>query len=152
MSILTHNRKWAKILISNSDVISLNKEEAREITKKEDSIEILHKLHDWGVKLISLTDGQNGSIIFDGDSTLKSTIYEGPVEDTTGAGDAFISGIIISTLNGFSLQKTAQIATAMSHLECKEIGVRVGLPTKIQELEDFINNNTINQIESKIIK
>ena len=30
MSILSHNRKWAKILISKSDVISLNKEEAKE--------------------------------------------------------------------------------------------------------------------------
>ena len=152
MSILTHNRKWAKILISKSDVISLNKEEAREITKKKDSFEILEKLHKWGVKLISLTDGKNGSILFDGERTVRSTIYDGPVEDTTGAGDAFMSGIIISTLNVFSLQKTAQVAAAMSYLECKQIGVRVGLPTNLQELETFITENSIKQIESELIK
>ncbi|MBY9007789.1 MAG: carbohydrate kinase family protein [Candidatus Lokiarchaeota archaeon] len=152
MSILSHNRKWAKILISKSDVISLNKEEAKEITQKEDSFEILETLYDWGVKLISLTDGQNGSLLFDGENTVRSTIFEGPVEDTTGAGDAFMSGILISTLNDFSLKKTAKIAAAMSHLECKSLGVRVGLPTSLNELEDFTKNNEIKQIMSQLVK
>ncbi|MBN1216784.1 MAG: carbohydrate kinase family protein [Candidatus Lokiarchaeota archaeon] len=152
MSILSHNRKWAKILISKSDVLSLNKEEAKEITKKEESLDMLKKLHNWGIKLVSLTDGQNGSILFDGENILNSSIFEGPVEDTTGAGDAFMSGILISTLNNFSLKKTARIAAAMSHLECKTMGVRVGLPTNLQELEKFIEANNIKQTETKLVK
>ena len=43
------------------------------------------------------------------------------------------------------------MATAMSYLECQEIGVREGLPNSIQELENYINNNIIKQVISEII-
>ncbi|MFX1385521.1 MAG: PfkB family carbohydrate kinase, partial [Promethearchaeota archaeon] len=98
-----------------------------------------------------ITDGPNGSIISDGKEIVNSNVYQGNVEDTTGAGDAFLSGILISTLNNFSLQKTSKMATAMSFLECKEIGVREGLPNSLPELEEFINKNEIKQVISKVI-
>ncbi len=151
MSIIKNSPKWAKILISNSDVVSLNKEEAQEFTEETDTVPMIHKFLDMGIKLISITDGPNGSIISDGQTIVNSSIYEGPVEDTTGAGDAFLSGLLISQLNGFSLEKSSKMATAMSYLESKEIGVREGLPNSLQELEDFVNNNSIKQIVSKIV-
>jgi len=43
------------------------------------------------------------------------------------------------------------MATAMSFLESKEVGVREGLPNSLKELDDFINNNQIKQIISKIV-
>jgi len=151
MSIIKNSPKWAKILISKSDVVSLNKEEAQEFTEEQDTVPMIHKFLDMGVKLISITDGPNGSIISDGQNIVNSSIYEGPVEDTTGAGDAFLTGLLISTLNGFSLEKSSKMATAMSYLESKEVGVREGLPNSLKELDDFINNNQIKQIVSKIV-
>ena len=151
MSIIKNSPKWAKILISSSDVVSLNKEEAQEFTEEQDTVPMIHKFLDMGVELISITDGPNGSIISDGQNIVNSSIYEGPVEDTTGAGDAFLSGLLISNLNGFSLGKSSKMATAMSYLESKEVGVREGLPNSLKELEDFINNNPIKQIVSKIL-
>ena len=82
---------------------------------------------------------------------INSNVYTGDVEDTTGAGDAFLSGILISTLNGFSLEKMSKCATAMSFLECKEVGVREGLPASLQELEEFIKNNEIKQVVSQVV-
>jgi fructokinase len=151
MSIIKNSPKWAKILISSSDVVSLNKEEAQEFTEETDTVPMIHKFLDMGVKLISITDGPNGSIISDGQTIVNSSIYEGPVEDTTGAGDAFLSGLLISQLNGFTLEKSSKMATAMSYLESKEIGVREGLPNSLPELEDFVSRNTIKQIVSKIV-
>jgi len=151
MSIIKNNPKWAKILISNSDVVSLNKDEAQEFTGENDTLHMIHNFLDLGIKLISITDGPNGSIISDGKEIINSNVYKGNVEDTTGAGDAFLSGILISHLNSFSLEKTSKIATAMSFLECKEIGVREGLPNSLQELENFINNNEIRQLISKVV-
>jgi fructokinase len=151
MSIIKNNPKWAKILISNSDVVSLNKEEAQEFTGETDTVNMVHKFLDMGVKLISITDGPNGSIISNGKEIVNSSVYDGNVEDTTGAGDAFLSGILISQLNNFSLEKTSKMATALSFLECKEIGVREGLPNSLQELENFVENNDIKQVLSKII-
>jgi hypothetical protein len=43
------------------------------------------------------------------------------------------------------------MATAMSYLESKEIGVREGLPNSLRELEVFIANNEIKQKVSKIV-
>lgn len=151
MSIIKNNPKWAKILISNSDIVSLNKEEAQEFTGETDTVHMISAFLALGVKLISITDGPNGSIISDGKSIVNSNVYEGPVEDTTGAGDAFLSGILISSLNNFSLEETSKLATAMSYLECKEAGVREGLPNSLQDLEKFVNENTIKQIISKIV-
>lgn len=151
MSIIKNNSKWAKILISNSDVVSLNKEEAQEFTGENDIVHMIHSFLEMGIELISITDGPNGSIISDGKSIINSSVYTGTISDTTGAGDAFLSGILISNINNFDLIKTSKMSTAMSYLECKEIGVREGLPNSLQELEDFVNNNNIKQIISDIV-
>lgn len=152
MSIIKNAPNWAKILISNSEVVSMNLDEAQEFTGESKKTLMIKTFVDMGVRLISITDGPNGSIISDGKTMINSGVYSvGKVEDTTGAGDAFLSGILISRLNNFSLEKTSKIATAMSFLESREIGVREGLPNSLQELEDFINNNTIKQVISEII-
>ncbi|MFX1495987.1 MAG: carbohydrate kinase family protein [Promethearchaeota archaeon] len=151
MSIIKNNPKWAKELISNSDVVSLNKEEAEEFTNEKDATHMIHHFLDMGIKLISITDGPNGSIISDGNHIVNSSVYPGSVEDTTGAGDAFLSGLLISELNNFDLQKASKMATAMSYLECKEIGVREGLPNSSYELETFVKSNPIKQVISKIV-
>ncbi|MFW9826129.1 MAG: carbohydrate kinase family protein [Candidatus Thorarchaeota archaeon] len=152
MSIIKNAPNWAKILISNSDVVSMNLEEAQEFTGENKKTLMIKTFLDMGIKLISITDGPNGSIISDGKIIINSGVYSvGRVEDTTGAGDAFLAGILISLINNFSLEKTSKMATAMSFLECKEIGVREGLPNSIEELESFVNNNTIKQVISEIV-
>jgi len=152
MSIIKNAPNWAKILISNSDVVSMNLEEAQEFTGENKKTLMIKSLLDMGINLISITDGPNGSIISDGKIIINSGVYSvGKVEDTTGAGDAFLTGILISRLHNFSLEKTSKMATAMSFLECKEIGVREGLPNSVQELEYFVNSNAIKQVISEII-
>ena len=131
--------------------MSLNKEEAQEFTGQLDKIHMIRKFLKLGIKLISITDGPNGSIISDGTSIVNSSIYKGDVQDTTGAGDAFLSGILVAYLNNIPIEKMSKMATAMSFLECKEVGVREGLPASLNDLENFINNNQIKQVVSKIV-
>jgi len=145
MSILKNNPKWAKILIANSDVASMNAEEAEELTQEPERYYALKKMLDLGPKLVSITDGARGSLVTDGEEVIKSGIYKVDVKDTTGAGDAFISGILLSKLNGYSLQKMTQISTAMSSLESMEIGVREGLPRNLSDIEKFISENNLQQ-------
>ena len=151
MSIIKNAPKWAKILISRSDVVSLNMDEAQEFTGDKKKTLMIDSFLNMGVKLISITDGPNGSIISDGETIINSSVYSGNVEDTTGAGDAFLSGILISQLNNFDLRKTSKMATAISFLECKEVGVREGLPESLVELENFVNDNEIKQVISKVV-
>jgi fructokinase len=151
ISIIKNNPEWAKNLIRNSNVVSLNKDEAQEFTGEKDQIRMVHKFLDMGIDFISITDGSNGSIISDGKSIINSSVYQGAVEDTTGAGDAFLSGILISQLRNYSLEKTVKIASALASLECRSIGVREGLPNSLEDVEIFIKNNTLDQIVSKLV-
>jgi len=74
MSIIKNNPEWARKLIESSDVVSLNKEEAQEFTGQLDTIHMIRKLLKLGIKLISITDGPNGSIISDGTNIVNSSI------------------------------------------------------------------------------
>lgn len=150
MSILKNNPKWAKTLITNSDVVSMNAEEAEEFTKEPERYYAVKKIHDLGPKLVSITDGARGSLVTDGEKIIKSGIYNVNVIDTTGAGDAFLSGILLSKLNGYPLEKMIQISTAMSSLESMEIGVREGLPSNLSDIEKFMSKNNLQQNVSSL--
>jgi len=89
-------------------------------------------------------------LLTDGKKVIKSGIYNVDVKDTTGAGDAFLSGLLVSILTGISLDKMIKLATAMSSLEAMEVGVRTGVPNNIQELEKFIESQELHQIISEL--
>lgn len=150
MSIIKNNPKWAKILITHSDVVSMNAEEAQEFTKEQERIYAARKIHELGPKLVSITDGARGSLISDGKKIIRNGIYDVDVSDTTGAGDAFLSGLLLSKLNNYPLEKMAKIASAMSSLESIETGVREGIPSDISQIEHFIQNHALEQIFSEI--
>jgi sugar/nucleoside kinase (ribokinase family) len=149
MSIIKNSPKWAKDLISKSDVVSMNAEEAEEFTKESDRYLAAKKIYDMGPKLVSVTDGARGSILTDGKKVVRSGIYKVDVLDTTGAGDAFLSGILISKLNNYPLDKMTKLATAMSSFESMKTGVREGIASSLQELEDFIKSHELQQTVSE---
>ncbi|MHA1273972.1 MAG: carbohydrate kinase family protein [Promethearchaeota archaeon] len=151
ISIIKNAPEWAKKLMSKSDVISLNYEEAEAFTGEAKKTIMLEHFLKMGVELISITDGGEGSIISNGEIIINSGVYDGPIQDTTGAGDAFLSGILISKIKGFDIVKTSQIASAMASLECRELGVREGLPNSLEELEKFISENKLKQVVTKVI-
>ena len=65
--------------------------------------------------------------------------------DTTGAGDATMSGIIYGMLNQLSLHETAQIAASLSAMEIEAEGVRVGLPEEFGDLRKFMDAHEFKQ-------
>jgi len=152
MSIIKNNPNWAKKLINKSDVVSMNAEEAKEFTHESDNYYSIRKIYELGPKIVSVTDGANGSLLTDGKKLIKSSIYEVDVMDTTGAGDAFLSGILISKLNQFPFDHMIKLATAMSSLESMEVGVREGIPSNIKEVEKFASSHELKQIISEFSK
>ena len=104
-----------------------------------------------GVKVISITDGGDGSILSDGKTIINSSVYKGPIEDTTGAGDAFLSGLLISRLKNYPIEQASKLASALASLECRELGVREGLPNSLGELQSFVSQNELEQVISTIV-
>jgi len=149
MSIIKNNPNWAKILITNSDVVSMNAEEAEEFTNESDRYYAAKKIYEMGPRLVSITDGAKGSLLTDGKKVVRSGIYKVKVMDTTGAGDAFLTGLLVSKLNNYPLDKMTQLATAMSSLESMKTGVREGTPQDLQELEEFSTSHELQQTVSE---
>ena len=150
MSIIKNNPEWAEKLVSKSDILSLNREEASALLGMSDDASIIKEFIDRGLHLVSITNGKNGSILSDGKSIINNAVYETTVKDTTGAGDAFMSGLIVSSLENYSLKKTAQFCSALSSFEARELGVREGLPKSREVIEQFMKENKLKQVFSEL--
>lgn len=155
ISIIKKRREDAISFVKQSQIASMNKEEIQELTGEKTTIQGLRKMLSWGIKKMAVSLGSKGSRLIAGDQVVESGIYPVPITDTTGAGDAFASGFIYGILKDFTLHKTAKYASALSAFEIKGLGVRIGLPESIQDLENFINSNELEQTElafkSKVI-
>ena len=80
------------------DVFHCNKDEAKQITGKEDPQEASKVLVDNGVNLVIISLGDKGLIAKTKDETFKMPAFKVSVVDPTGAGDAFCAGVIFRLL------------------------------------------------------
>ena len=149
MSILSKKRNDAINFVRQSHVLSLNKDELQVLTGEKNIDLGLEKVLEWGPKLIACTDGRNGCTMTDGTDIIHAPIYDVDTKDTTGAGDAFLSGIIYSRLSNFNINQTIKFATAFSAFECMVLGVREGFPSSVDEISNFIETHDLNIKERK---
>ena len=80
----------AREIFNYYDILILNKEEAKELTKKENIKEILKELNK-NKRIAIITDGENGVYFKNNRSFfhLKVDLFKKEIVDTTGAGDCF---------------------------------------------------------------
>jgi sugar/nucleoside kinase (ribokinase family) len=77
-------------LLSRSELLLLNRQEALELTHADDHPKVLlEALRRLGPKTVVMTDGTRGSYAFDGNRFLRIGILAVPVVDRTGAGDGY---------------------------------------------------------------
>lgn len=50
------------------------------------------------------------------------------IQDTTGAGDAFLGAILYSLCTGLQLEKAMRLAAVVAACKCTALGPRPGLP------------------------
>ncbi len=84
-----------KKVIQKVDILFLNEEEAKAITKEKISIKAIHKLHKMGPKLVIIKKGDHGALLYGNKSLFVSNCYPSDkIKDPTGAGDSFAGGVI----------------------------------------------------------
>lgn len=143
ISVIKNNHDAAVDLVKKSDMLILNKDELFELTWTNNLTQAFREALSFGPKIIACTDGGNGSYITDGETLISAGVYKIDVADTTGAGDAFASGLIYSQMNGWDLEQGLRFASAIAAFECMVTGVREGIPHDVQEIEEFIANNEL---------
>ncbi|AUP79617.1 PfkB family carbohydrate kinase [Flavivirga eckloniae] len=80
-------------VIKNVDVITINDEEARQLTGEYSLVVAARKIHDMGPKYVVIKKGEHGALLFHNDSVFYAPAL--PLEevfDPTGAGDTFAGG------------------------------------------------------------
>ena len=116
-----------KALLGDTEVLSVNKEEAAQIVEGETLEELVrHLLHYVPVAIVS--DGPNGVMASDGKTIVRAGMYEDvKVIDRTGAGDAFGSGFLSQWSQGKSLKDAIVFASANSTSVVTRIGAKEGI-------------------------
>ncbi|MFM8320309.1 MAG: ribokinase [Chloroflexota bacterium] len=128
-------------IIANVDVLTPNETELRILMglapdDPTPTRELAKQLQQRGAKTIIVTMGEHGSLILtpDMESMVPAVLVD--VVDTTGAGDAYNSGLAVALAEGKDIVTAAQYAACAGALACTRLGVIPGLPQR-QAVEDL---------------
>ncbi|CAM4217436.1 fructokinase [Bacillus manliponensis] len=103
-------RKTILEFIPSAHIVKISDEELTFITGIPNTKEAIDSLFIGGVKAVIYTKGAQGAELYVKDRQYESTGYDVVVQDTTGAGDAFIGGFLYKLLEkGVSQQNVEQV-------------------------------------------
>ncbi|RKS87635.1 fructokinase [Orbus hercynius] len=142
--------------VHQADILKLSDEELFWLTESDDWENALDKLEkDYSATLKIITKGSEGSIVLWNQARYQYSAYKVTSIDTTGAGDAFVAGL----LSGIAIydfptdiaivDTIISIASACGALATTEKGALTALPTN-HYLQEFISEN--KTLDSKKMK
>ncbi len=105
--------------VSLADVVKPAKAAAEQMVEgdsPEDQAEALYRKY--GSQLLAITDGERGCVLTNGAETHRFDAREIKPRDSTGAGDAFLGGLIAGVFYGLSSEDTAKLANACGAVCC----------------------------------
>lgn len=132
-SVLMMNIEEAESLVGVEQIVyTTKKQHGRVVGVKKDNTQILlKKLFALGPKIVVLTNGNKGSIAYDGTHTYTFGTYPQHVVDTLGAGDAFGSGFIAGLLHKKdNISYALALGTTNATSVVSSYGAQQGLLTK----------------------
>jgi sugar/nucleoside kinase (ribokinase family) len=129
-------------VIAKTDVITINDEEARQLSGEYSLVKAAKKIHELGPKFVIIKKGEHGALLFhDGRVFAIPALPLEDVFDPTGAGDTFAGGFVsyLAKKGDFSFEnmKSAIIAgSAMASFTVEKFGTE-----RLSEIteEDIVN-------------
>jgi len=141
--------KKLKPIFAVSEIVFVNRQEAKRLTKNTDDIKVLlREMKKTGPKVVVITDGKKGSYCYDGKSMYKFGIFESSVVETTGCGDAYSCGFVAAIIRGKDLAEAMRWGTANSASVLSKIGSQDGLLSEV-EIERVLNKNS--NLKAKVL-
>ena len=133
---LDHKRKLLGLL-SDVDVLLVNKQEAKKIVDGSTLLELINRIKNY-VPTAIITDSHQGAIATNQDEIWRIGLYEDvKVKDSTGAGDAFGSGFLAAFAGGKSFKDSLVFASANSTSVVQKIGSKAGIINQNTKLHDM---------------
>lgn len=134
------NGKIAELPLDKIDYFILNEIEAQQLLGKELKDDRDGKTLAVEIKtafpgaVVVLTQGEKGSVYYDGEEYISQEIFKVKAVDTTAAGDTFTGYFIGGVLNGDSPEKAMRVAAKASAIAVTRPGAAPSIPTK-EEVE-----------------
>jgi len=129
-------------LIKKSEMVTVNVEEAQFLLgiKHRDIRILLKELRAYGCKIALITDGPEGSYVFDGKKFLYCPIYDVPILERTGCGDSYATAFTAALQYGKSAEDAMKWGTINAASVIQRIGPQEGL-IKYSFLQQILKAN-----------
>lgn len=130
------NEKIAELSLDKIDYFILNEVEAQQLLEKElkddrDGKELAEEIKTaFPGAVIVLTQGEKGSVYYDGEQCISQKIFKVKAVDTTAAGDTFTGYFVGGILNGDSPEEAMRVAAKASAIAVTRPGAAPSIPTK----------------------
>lgn len=116
----------------------------KEITSIEEAIELAEGIFAYGVKIIVISLGGEGSILMTENKTIIAEGLSVEVISTVGAGDAMVAALVLSLERKSSLEEALILATAASAASVMTPGT---LPGELKVIEELKKRVTLKYIK-----
>lgn len=127
------NEERTQKLLAAVDLLFLNREEAMAFTGASSDVGALRLLLAAGAGVVCITDGPRGAIASDGTKLYRcAAANQSDIVDTTGAGDAFGTGVTWAKLQGMSLPEMLQAGTINATSVLSSFGAQKTLLTETE--------------------
>jgi sugar/nucleoside kinase (ribokinase family) len=116
-------------LLPKIDLFNVNRMEASEFFAGsfEEEDDLVRKFMKAGTRLVMITDGRRGAGVGEKDRWTKMDAFPNKSVDDTGAGDAFVSGVVAGLLQGRSAVDALKMGLANGASVVTKLGAKNGL-------------------------
>ena len=119
-------------LLPKLDLFNINRMEASNLmnTDFDNEKELIKKFADMGIRIVAITDGKRGASVVVNRRWLKMDGFPVASIDDTGAGDAFVSGLVAGILQNKNPEEYLKMGLANGGSQVTRLGAKDGLICK----------------------
>lgn len=128
-------------LLAYTDVMIPSEEFALGHTHCKTAEEAAQKLFaGYAPRVVVITQGKRGGILYDGKQLRTYPIYPATVVDSNGSGDVFHGAFAAGLVKGYSMESCCHFSSAVSALKCTGVGARESVPD-LETVKNYLKEN-----------
>ena len=135
-----------KSVIARVDVLTINDEEARQLTGEHSLVRAARQILDMGPRVLVIKKGEHGALLFNKDEVFFAPAM--PLEDVvdpTGAGDTFAGGFIghlaaTGDTSFENMKRAVIVGSAMASFTCERFGTARLAELTQEEITDRVDD------------
>jgi ribokinase len=132
---------YLKEILSRTEALILNKEEAMLIGGNHKIPDLIHRLMDLGPNIVVITDGKRGAYTAHKNKAIKVLPNDVKCVESTGAGDAFASTFIAGIIRKKSIDFSMKMALINAESVIQNQGAKNGLLTNRKLMSTLKKNS-----------